>query len=271
MIGDEARAQLLEQAGRLPDRAVACVGGGSNAIGTFIPFVNDEEVELIGVEAAGEGLSTRRHSAPLTTGARGVLHGALTAVLQDEDGPDPRGALDLGRARLSGGGSRARVAARLGPGPIRGRRGRRGARGVPPGRPAGGHPAGARVVARDRVGAREPVRGTSLVTLSGRGDKDLAEVLALAVSVAASPIAGAFSRARQARRSDAVPDGRVSEHRRIGRGGVGGCDAGADLLELGIPFSDPLADGPVIHAAGTAALAAGATPHSVLGVANSLR
>ena len=55
-IGDEARAQLLDQAGRLPDRAVACVGGGSNAIGTFIPFVNDEEVELIGVEAAGEGL-----------------------------------------------------------------------------------------------------------------------------------------------------------------------------------------------------------------------
>src|SRR5919106_1117656 len=86
VIGDEARAQVLEVAGRLPDRVIACVGGGSNAIGTFIPFVDDAGVELVGVEAAGEGLSTRRHSAPLTTGARGVLHGALSAVLQDEEG-----------------------------------------------------------------------------------------------------------------------------------------------------------------------------------------
>jgi tryptophan synthase beta chain len=85
-IGDEARAQLLDQAGRLPDRAIACVGGGSNAIGTFIPFVDDEGVELVGVEAAGDGLTTQRHSAPLTTGARGVLHGALTGVIQDEEG-----------------------------------------------------------------------------------------------------------------------------------------------------------------------------------------
>ena len=65
---------------------IACVGGGSNAIGTFMPFVDDAGVELIGVEAAGEGLETRRHSAPLTTGARGVLHGAMSAVLQDEQG-----------------------------------------------------------------------------------------------------------------------------------------------------------------------------------------
>ena len=85
-IGDEARAQLLEAAGRLPDRVIACVGGGSNAIGTFAGFVDDAEVALVGVEAAGEGLETRRHSAPLTTGARGVLHGALSAVLQDEEG-----------------------------------------------------------------------------------------------------------------------------------------------------------------------------------------
>jgi tryptophan synthase beta chain len=85
VIGDEARAQVLEEAGRLPDRVLACVGGGSNAIGTFAAFV-DDEVELIGVEAAGEGLDTRRHSAPLTTGARGVLHGAMSAVLMDEEG-----------------------------------------------------------------------------------------------------------------------------------------------------------------------------------------
>jgi tryptophan synthase beta chain len=87
VIGDEARAQILEAAGRLPDRVIACVGGGSNAIGTFIPFVADDDVELIGVEAAGEGIETGRHGAPLTIGGRGgVLHGAYSAIMQDEDG-----------------------------------------------------------------------------------------------------------------------------------------------------------------------------------------
>ena len=86
VIGDEARAQILEAAGRLPDRVVACVGGGSNAIGTFVPFVGDADVALVGVEAGGDGIDTGRHGAPLTTGARGVLHGALSAVLQDDDG-----------------------------------------------------------------------------------------------------------------------------------------------------------------------------------------
>src|SRR5204863_7958326 len=80
VIGDEARAQVLELTGRLPDRAIACVGGGSNAIGTFVPFLADEDVELIGVEAGGEGIETGRHGAPLATGARGILHGALSAV-----------------------------------------------------------------------------------------------------------------------------------------------------------------------------------------------
>jgi tryptophan synthase beta chain len=86
VIGDEARAQVLETAGRLPDRAIACVGGGSNAIGTFAAFLADPDVELVGVEAAGEGLESGRHSAPLATGSRGVLHGAMSAVLQDEAG-----------------------------------------------------------------------------------------------------------------------------------------------------------------------------------------
>jgi tryptophan synthase beta chain len=86
VIGDEARAQVLEAAGRLPDRVIACVGGGSNAIGTFVPFVGDDGVRIVGVEAGGEGLHTRRHGAPLATGARGILHGALSAVLQDEQG-----------------------------------------------------------------------------------------------------------------------------------------------------------------------------------------
>jgi tryptophan synthase beta chain len=87
IIGDEARAQILAQAGRLPDRVIACVGGGSNAIGTFVPFVDDAEVQLIGAEAAGEGIESGRHGAPLTVGGRGgVLHGAYSAIMQDEDG-----------------------------------------------------------------------------------------------------------------------------------------------------------------------------------------
>ena len=86
-IGDEARAQILERTGRLPARVIACVGGGSNSIGMFAGFLDDAEVELIGVEAAGEGLDTGHHGAPLTAGGRpGVLHGSLSAVMQDEDG-----------------------------------------------------------------------------------------------------------------------------------------------------------------------------------------
>jgi len=87
VIGDEARAQLLEAEGRLPARVVACVGGGSNAIGTFAAFIDDAQVELIGVEAAGEGIDTPRHGAPLTVGGRaGILHGSRSAVMQDEEG-----------------------------------------------------------------------------------------------------------------------------------------------------------------------------------------
>jgi tryptophan synthase beta chain len=87
VIGDEARAQVLEHAGRLPRRVIACVGGGSNSIGMFTPFISDEGVELIGVEAAGEGIETGRHGAPLTAGGvPGVLHGAFSALMQDEDG-----------------------------------------------------------------------------------------------------------------------------------------------------------------------------------------
>ena len=86
IIGVEARAQMLERTGALPRTVVACVGGGSNAMGVFHAFVGDAEVELIGVEAAGEGLDSERHSASLTRGTPGVLHGALSYLLQDDDG-----------------------------------------------------------------------------------------------------------------------------------------------------------------------------------------
>ena len=86
VIGREARAQLLEREGRLPSTVVACVGGGSNAMGIFTGFLDDRAVELVGVEAAGEGIDTPRHSATLTRGEPGVLHGALSYLLQDADG-----------------------------------------------------------------------------------------------------------------------------------------------------------------------------------------
>jgi tryptophan synthase beta chain len=182
-IGDEARAQLLEATGRLPDRVLACVGGGSNAIGTFVAFLDDHDVELVGVEAGGEGLDTLRHSAPLTTGARGVLHGALSAVLQDEEGqileahsisagldypgsgPEHAHLRDTGRVRYVAVGDREALAAFLRVAELEGI--------LPALEPA--HALAWLL--------RERAPGLNLLTLSGRGDKDLAEVTALADSL----------------------------------------------------------------------------------------
>jgi tryptophan synthase beta chain len=86
IIGVEARAQVLELTGKLPDAVLACVGGGSNAIGIFHPFIDDVEVALIGLEAGGDGVSTGRHAATITGGTPGVLHGTRSYVLQDENG-----------------------------------------------------------------------------------------------------------------------------------------------------------------------------------------
>jgi tryptophan synthase beta chain len=86
VIGREARAQVLEQTGRLPDALVACVGGGSNAIGLFYPFLNDEGVAMYGVEGGGDGVESGRHAAPLCAGRPGVLHGNRTYLMEDNDG-----------------------------------------------------------------------------------------------------------------------------------------------------------------------------------------
>ena len=178
-IGDEARAQVLEAAGRLPDRVVACVGGGSNAIGTFAAFLDDEAVELVGVEAGGEGVATGRHGAPLATGARGILHGSMSAVMQDENGqiveahsvsagldypgsgPEHAWLRDTGRVRYTAVSDRDAVAAFRRLSELEGI--------IPALEPA--H-ALAWVLAN-------PAGALDVVTLSGRGDKDLAEVLAL--------------------------------------------------------------------------------------------
>ena len=86
VIGREARQQIQQQTGRLPDALIACVGGGSNAIGLFYPFLNDRHVAMYGVEAAGDGLDTGHHAAPLCAGSPGVLHGNRTYLMEDQDG-----------------------------------------------------------------------------------------------------------------------------------------------------------------------------------------
>jgi len=178
VIGDEAREQMLEREERLPARVVACVGGGSNAMGIFTAFLADEQVELIGVEAGGEGIETKRHGAPLTVGGRaGVLHGSRSAVMQDEEGqiveahsvsagldypgagPQHAFLRDTGRARYvavtDGDAVQAfKLVARL----------------------EGIIPALETAHALAWVLA-QPAGELDLVCLSGRGDKDLAEVL----------------------------------------------------------------------------------------------
>jgi tryptophan synthase beta chain len=86
VIGREAREQILDQAGRLPDTLIACVGGGSNAMGLFYPFIDDADVAIYGVEAGGDGVNTGRHAAPLTAGKPGVLHGNRTYLMENDDG-----------------------------------------------------------------------------------------------------------------------------------------------------------------------------------------
>jgi tryptophan synthase beta chain len=179
VIGDEARAQMIQRAGRLPDRVIACVGGGSNAIGVFTPFVDDADVQLIGVEAAGDGIETGRHGAPLTAGGQpGVLHGAYSAIMQDEDGqileahsisagldypgsgPEHAWLRDQGRAEYLAVDDRQALAAFA-----------RTARleGIIPALESSHAIAWA---------LANPGPGPDLICLSGRGDKDLAEALA---------------------------------------------------------------------------------------------
>jgi len=185
VIGDEARAQMLDAAGRLPARVLACVGGGSNSIGMFTAFLDDEGVELIGVEAGGAGLESGRHSAPLTTGARGVLHGAMEAVLQDENGqiveahsisagldypgsgPQHAQLRDSGRVTYVAVDDVDAVAAFRRFSELEGI--------IPALEPA--HAIAWLLANPPSASAGEPPPA-DLLTLSGRGDKDLAEVLA---------------------------------------------------------------------------------------------
>ncbi|GAB2559192.1 tryptophan synthase subunit beta [Leucobacter ruminantium] len=178
IISEEARAQLLEKAGRLPDAVVACVGGGSNAIGMFDAFLDDAEVRLYGVEAAGDGVDTGRHAASIERGRPGILHGSKTYVLQDEDGqtieshsisagldypgvgPEHSWLADIGRAEyIPATDDEAMQALRL----------LSRTEGIIPAIESAHALAGAL-----RIGRELGPEGIIAVSLSGRGDKDMA-------------------------------------------------------------------------------------------------
>ena len=159
MIGDEAREQALAAEGALPARVIACVGGGSNAIGIFTPFVDDAEVALIGVEAAGEGLDSCRHGASLGAGSTGVLHGSLSSVIADEEGQILEAHSVSAGLDYPGVGPEHALPARHRAGQLRVDHRQAGAGGVRRAGAAGGDHSGAGVLARDRLAAGEPGGG----------------------------------------------------------------------------------------------------------------
>ena len=177
VIGRETRAQCLEAEGRLPDLLVACVGGGSNAMGLFFPFVDDDGVDMVGVEAAGEGLASGRHAAPLNAGNPGVLHGSRTYIMDDDGGqivpthsisagldypgvgPEHAHWKDIGRAKYVSVGDAEALAAF---------RALTRIEGIMPALESSHAVAWAMAEA-----ARRPTADVIVVNLSGRGDKDI--------------------------------------------------------------------------------------------------
>lgn len=318
VIGREARAQCVAYEGRLPDAVVACVGGGSNAMGIFSGFVDDPSVQLVAVEAAGHGTETGLHGASLALGSPGVLHGSRSYVLQDDDGqiaeahsisagldypgvgPElaylrDEGRLTLAQVTDAEAIDAFRYLART--------------EGILPALES------AHAIAHARRLARELGRGALVVVnLSGRGDKDVAQLeplvdlvasetghsrspvtarpatgkrsMAACVELPASPrlpvhgdagdgrrLAATFARCRSEGRAALVAYVMAGDPDLAGSEAIAlAClEGGADILELGIPFSDPIADGPILQRAAARALASGTTVASCLGLAARLR
>lgn len=316
VIGREARRQCLDKLGRLPDEVIACVGGGSNAMGIFAGFLDDPEVRLTGVEAAGEGLATGRHAASINGGTVGVLHGAKTKLLQTPEGqiieaysvsagldypgvgPEHCHLADVGRARYAVCDDLHAIHAfdalcRC--------------EGIIPALESS-HALAEAI----RIAPTLPREAVLVVNLSGRGDKDMANVAdwkaahpdyryegphspdggtlqgsgpqpsaeeARASSSAhRSPAGGARLKAAFAH---AKAEGRAARilYMPCGFPSMAETEAAmealiagdADVLELGVPFSDPIADGPVIQAAGQQALAGGVNLPKILDLAARLR
>ncbi len=299
VIGEEARAQILEQTGRLPDAVCACIGGGSNAIGIFHGFLDDPSVKIYGFEAGGDGVETGRHAATITLGKPGVLHGARSYLMQDDDGqtieshsisagldypgvgPEHSYLADIGRVSYEPiTDSEAMDAFRL----------LCRTEGIIPAIESAHALAGAIKVGQ-RLAAEGEAAGKAadkivIVNLSGRGDKDVATAAewfdlldkdspeardrqrgGAAVSTVqdpgtartASKSAAAIDRANAQGRAALIgylPAGYPSVEETIAAG-IALAENGADLIEIGIPYSDPVMDGQVIQAATTEALAKG--------------
>ena len=307
-IGDEAAAQLLAVEGRLPDLALACVGGGSNAIGLLARFIGEPSVRLAVAEAAGDGIATGRHAAALAGGTPGILHGTRSLMLQDADGQvieahSLRAGLDypgIGPqiAALAVAG-RMEIAAATDDEAVAGMRLGARTEGILPAlETAHAIAVLPRLLAGvEGSGAPYPDETVVLLGFSGRGDKDLATSNGRASgprmsddgrppapnadaeagrpamprqgpprtgtndTPGAHRIAAAFARARSDGRAALVPyvvAGYPDAETSLAIA-LAAVDAGADLLEIGLPYSDPLADGATLQRASGVALAAGAT------------
>ena len=279
IIGRETREQMQAAEGRLPNSLIACIGGGSNAMGLFHPFLDDRSIEIYGVEAAGLGLKSGKHAASIAGGRPGVLHGNRTYLLMDGRRTDRGGAFDFRRPRLSRHRSRACLAQRYGPGDIPLGDRQRGGGGVPALQQARRHHPGAGAGARARSRARprtEEVEGSSDGGQRVRPRRQ-------------GPCIGrAISRRKVAHMTRI--DRRFAALKEEGRAGLvtfitaGDPDydtslallkalpaAGADIIELGMPFSDPMADGPAIQASSQRALKAGQTMKKTLAMVKAFR
>ena len=275
VIGREARAQMLEQAGSLPDAVIACVGGGSNSIGMFHPFIGDQSVEIIGIEAGGTGSELGHNAATLATGRPGVLHGAYSLLLQDENGQIQETHSVSAGLDYPGVGpehslllwaKRVRYEAATDDESLEALTECCRSEGILPAIESAHAFAGARRWAKQNPGKK------ILIGLSGRGDKDMPTLQRTVL---------ALTRTRPTIMS---PREKISAAIREARGGtaiVAFVTAGfpsrekfrehltqvgneADVVEIGVPFTDPMADGMTIQRSSREALRQGVTLRWVL-------
>ena len=261
-IGDEARAQCLELTGRLPDAIAACVGGGSNAIGLFTAFLDDPDVRIYGFEAGGEGVETGRHAATIAAGDSGVLHGARTFVLQDEDGQT------IESHSISAGLDYPGV------GPQHAHLAKSGRADYLPITDAQAMDALALLARTEGIIAasspRTPWPAPSTWPASSAPTGWCWSTSPAAAtrtwrppasgSAWASSVTCCLRRLREGprgrpRRAGRLPAGRVPRRRRAASTRCAAMvDAGCDVIEVGLPYSDPVMDGPTIQAAAQQAL-----------------
>jgi tryptophan synthase beta chain len=261
IISAETKQQTHDTLGGLPNLIIACVGGGSNAIGIFADFLDEPNVDLIGVQAAGAGLNTNHHSAPITQGSVGILHGTKTYVLQDNNAQINQ-THSINRVRYETATDTQALQAFL-----------------TLARTEGIIPAleSAHALAYALHAATTTHQGTTIViNLSGRGDKDLTTVtnaLNTPTPIMTDRYATVFNRLSHTNTTALIPylvigDPTPQDFLDLVEVLI---NHGADALELGIAFSDPLADGPTIQQATRRALQNGLTPQSALDLVAQIR